>query len=75
MITTAANEFMKDLHHRMPVVLQPERANVWLSGDDALIETASEDTPALKAFPVDRRVNNARNEGEDLIEAVGPELA
>ncbi len=75
LITTSANEFMKDLHHRMPVVLQPERADIWLAGDDRLIETASEDTPALKAFPVDRRVNNARNEGAELIEAVGPELA
>ncbi len=74
LITTSANEFMRDLHHRMPVVLQPERADIWLAGDSSLIETASEDTPALKAFPVDRRVNNARNEGEDLIEAVGPTL-
>ncbi|MDJ0908901.1 MAG: SOS response-associated peptidase [Woeseiaceae bacterium] len=74
LITTSANEFMKDLHHRMPVVLQPERADIWLAGDNSLIETASEDTPALKAFPVDRRVNNARNEGEELIEAIGPEF-
>ena len=74
LITTVANDFMKDLHHRMPVVLQPDRADVWLSGDNSLIDTASDDSPALKAFPVDRRVNNARNEGEDLIEAVGPEL-
>ncbi len=74
LITTAANEFMKELHHRMPFVLQPERADIWLSGDNSLIETASEDTPALKAFPVDRRVNNARNEGEELIEPTGSEL-
>ena len=74
LITTSANEFMKDLHHRMPVVLQPERADIWLAGDDKLIETASKETPPLKAFPVDRRVNNARNEGEELIEAVGPEM-
>ena len=25
-------------------------------------------TPPLQAWPVDRRVNNARNEGEELIE-------
>ena len=56
------------------MVLQPERADIWLAGDNSLIDTASEDTPALKAFPVDRRVNNARNEGEELIEAIGPEF-
>lgn len=71
LLTTAANSFMQTLHHRMPVVLQPERADVWLSGDDDLIITASEDTPPLKAYAVDRRVNNARNEGADLIEPVG----
>ena len=34
-----------------------------------------EDTPPLRAWPVDRRVNNARNEGEDLIVAAGDELS
>ncbi len=70
LITTEANEFMAALHHRMPVVLSPETANRWLTGDDEAIEFALENTPELRAWPVDRRVNNARNEGEDLIQAV-----
>jgi len=67
LITTQANDFLAPLHHRMPVILGPERAERWLAGDDELIVTASTDCPRLRAWPVDRRVNNARNDGEDLI--------
>lgn len=70
LITTAANEFMSTLHHRMPVVLRSETADRWLAGDDDLIDFAVSHGPELRAWAVDRRVNNARNEGEDLIEAV-----
>jgi putative SOS response-associated peptidase YedK len=68
LITTAANEFMASLHHRMPVVLRPDTADRWLAGDDDLVEYAVSHGPNLRAWAVDRRVNNARNEGADLIE-------
>lgn len=29
-ITTAANEFMKDIHHRMPMIIPPESYDLWL---------------------------------------------
>ncbi|MEO1204453.1 MAG: SOS response-associated peptidase [Pseudomonadota bacterium] len=74
LITTAANEFMQPLHHRMPMILGPERADEWLGGSTDMLETAAEQTPALAAWPVDRRVNNARNEGEELIEPAGERL-
>ena len=67
LITTAANEFMASLHHRMPVILEPEPADRWLAGDDDLLEYAASHAPELRAWAVDRRVNNARNEGEELI--------
>lgn len=71
LITTAANEFMQPLHHRMPVILQPESANDWMSVARDYLEDAADRTPALRAWPVDRQVNNARNQGEDLINADG----
>lgn len=71
LITTAANEFMQSLHHRMPMILKPEGASRWLAGDTAMIETATQDSPPLQAWPVSREVNNARNQGEQLIEATG----
>lgn len=75
LITTAANDFMATLHHRMPMVLEADRAAAWLGGDGEMIETATADCPPLRAWPVDRRVNNARNEGEDLIAAAGKALS
>ena len=68
-ITADANDFMSSLHHRMPVILGPDAADRWFSGDNELIHNVADITPELKAWPVDRRVNNARNEGADLIEA------
>jgi putative SOS response-associated peptidase YedK len=71
LITTAANEFMQPLHHRMPVILNPDTANDWMSGSNEYLPEAAHRTPALRAWPVDRRVNNARNQGEELIVADG----
>jgi putative SOS response-associated peptidase YedK len=75
LITAAANDFMSALHDRMPVVLEPETADRWLAGDDELIDYAIQHSPKLRAWPVDRSVNNPRHEGESLIVARGEELA
>ena len=71
LITTHANDFMQPLHHRMPVILEADTANEWLSGCSDYLEGAAERTPALTAWPVSRRVNNARNQGQELIDADG----
>jgi len=75
LITTAANDFMTTLHHRMPVILEPATADRWLAGDDELIDYAIQHSPKLRAWPVDRSVNNPRHEGESLIVARGEVLA
>jgi putative SOS response-associated peptidase YedK len=69
-LTAEANGFMASLHHRMPVILVPGTADRWLAGGSDAIYYALHNGPELRAWPVDRRVNNARNEGEDLIRAV-----
>lgn len=74
LLTTAANEFMAPLHHRMPVILEANTAGEWLAGSNDLLDDVAAITPPLQAWPVDRRVNNARNEGEDLISAAGEVL-
>ena len=74
LITTDANDFMAQLHHRMPVVLEADTATDWLAGSNELLDDVGAITPPLQAWPVDRRVNNARNEGEDLVSAVGEVL-
>lgn len=74
LITTAANDFMQPLHHRMPVILQRDTADGWLSGEDDYLERAAQSAPALQAWPVDKRVNNARNQGADLVAPAGEVL-
>lgn len=70
-ITTAANEFLSQLHHRMPVVLEPGNAARWLDGDMGLLDEVAANAPDFQAWPVDRLVNNARNESPDLINPAG----
>jgi putative SOS response-associated peptidase YedK len=74
LITTAANDFMTPLHHRMPVILESNSAGEWLAGSNDLLDDVAAITPPLQAWPVDRRVNNARNESEDLVNAAGDVL-
>ncbi|MDA1063904.1 MAG: SOS response-associated peptidase, partial [Proteobacteria bacterium] len=62
LITTAANDFMAAVHHRMPIILQPDTADRWLAGDNAVLADVSGNSPELRAWPVNRRVNNARND-------------
>lgn len=75
LITTAANDFMQPLHHRMPVIVQADGANDWLSGSADFLDGAADRTPPLRAWPVSRNVNNARNQGEQLIDPDGDVLS
>jgi len=70
-VTTEANEFMSQLHSRMPVLLNPETADRWLRGDTELLDNISANYPKMQAWPVERTVNNARNQGAELIEPAG----
>ncbi len=71
MIITEANSFISAIHDRMPVLLDQENADAWLSGDAGLelLKPAPED--ALRMWPVSRRVSKPGN-GDDpsLIEPV-----
>jgi putative SOS response-associated peptidase YedK len=72
-LTTAANNFMKPLHHRMPVIMPAENYEEWLNPENQdkdrlqeLIKPISGER--LVAYPVSTQVNNARNDNPDLIE-------
>lgn len=74
LLTTEANDFMQQLHHRMPVIVEPDSAESWLTGDDTAVESLTTNTPALRAWPVEKRVNSPANEGEALIVSAGETL-
>jgi putative SOS response-associated peptidase YedK len=73
-ITTRANEFMRPLHDRMPVVLDTDGREAWLDQAtppdrlEELLAPAAES--ALEAWPVSRRVNSPFNEDPSLVEPV-----
>ena len=76
-ITTDANERVRPLHNRMPVVLDPDDYATWLDPetDDvialkALLVPAPDD--ALEIVAVNPAVNSVRNNGPELLEVVDP---
>jgi putative SOS response-associated peptidase YedK len=75
-LTQAAQGSIRELHNRVPVLLPVTIAETWFAAtpDKAmqLIEDNALQT-MLTYFPVSRRVSNARNEGEDLVNPIaGP---
>jgi putative SOS response-associated peptidase YedK len=69
-LTTAADEQMKPLHDRMPLIVPPEFTDQWLSGNAKDAEPLLTHPPQLplKIFPVNPIVNNAKNETPECIE-------
>lgn len=77
-ITTDANELMKPIHERMPVILPVEAYDEWLDPENQ----ATEDLPRLLVpYPTDEMeahristyVNSPRNQGLECIEEVEAE--
>ena len=64
-ITTTANEVMKPVHHRMPVILYPDDYDEWLN--EGSIELLKPYTGAMQCYPVSPLVNNPANNNEQLI--------
>jgi putative SOS response-associated peptidase YedK len=72
-LTTDANDLLRPLHDRMPVILAPQDFELWL---DPRTEDASRLQPLLvphavggfEAFPVSRAVNSPDHDEPDCIE-------
>jgi putative SOS response-associated peptidase YedK len=72
-LTTEANELMRTVHERMPVILQPEHYDVWLDRsmkDTDFLQALLQPFPPEKmtAFEVSKYVNSVRNDGPACIE-------
>ena len=71
-ITTVANNLMAEIHDRMPVILTPDKYEMWLDNDYNNIKNLS---LLLKPFPeskmtfykVSNKVNSTRYNGPDCI--------
>jgi len=78
-ITTEANALLAGIGERMPAILPPEAFARWLDHETTKLEAAHallHPAPErlLQATPVARAVNDARKEGPQLQEPVGPAL-
>lgn len=74
-ITTDANPFMQNIHHRMPVILNPDQFDIWLSeyqnGSDelkSLLLPYQDDDLVMHA--VSTAVNSPKNDRIEITEAV-----
>ena len=71
-LTTAANRFMRKIHHRMPVIVAPDDRATWLSRTDdptAALDRLLRPTDEmpLRCWPVSTLVNVVANDGPELI--------
>jgi putative SOS response-associated peptidase YedK len=72
-LTTDANELLRSIHQRMPVLLQPDDYEAWLDPDQRdprevahLMRPAESD--AMDMFAVSRHVNSPKNEDASCME-------
>jgi putative SOS response-associated peptidase YedK len=70
-VTTQANDALRRLHERMPVVLEPDAWPLWLGetegqATDLLRPSAAE----FRVWRVGTKVNNVRNDGAELLDPV-----
>lgn len=79
-VTTEANELVKKVHPRMPVILEKPGEKRWLDPPIAEYESLVPcftplDKDKLTAYFADPRVNNTKNEGPELIvPSGGPDI-
>ena len=77
-ITTTPNDLMATIHDRMPVILPPTAWQEWLDPSNADVETLGKllvpaPSSLLVMHPVSTEVNNARNDGAHLVDALPPD--
>jgi len=69
-VTTSANDLVRDIHDRMPVILPEDREGDWLMASDtkqALSVLTPYDSNLLKAYRVSKMVNSPTNNSAELI--------
>lgn len=77
MLTCSPNSLVERIHHRMPVILEPDQIENWLAQDEGR-ERESEidammmpcDPDKLRLYPVDNRVGNIQHDDADLLDQI-----
>jgi putative SOS response-associated peptidase YedK len=71
-LTTEANEVLRPVHHRMPVILHPDDYGLWLGAEARELDLVKEvlrpyPSGEMVGHPVSASVNSPRNQGPALI--------
>ncbi len=74
-LTTTANELVADIHDRMPVIVTPDKYDLWLDPDVEDFEAVKEilrpyDASLMRQYPVSPKLNNPKNEDPELASRV-----
>lgn len=74
LITQEPNEFMAEIHNRMPAILMPDQERLWLDNEVSTEELMKLITPIdselMTAYEVPSAVGNVKNNSKELIEPV-----
>ena len=74
-LTTEANEVLRPVHERMPVILHPEDYSLWLGGGERELDLLRDllrpyEGREMTGYPVSPLVNSPRGRGPELIAEV-----
>jgi putative SOS response-associated peptidase YedK len=69
-LTTTPNAVASTIHDRMPVILDPERYDLWLDPGMTKVEAMSDllrpyDARMMRCYPVSTRINHVANDYEE----------
>src|SRR6185437_11609314 len=70
-LTTTPNELLADIHDRMPVIIPPDKYDLWLDPDVEDFEAVKEvlrpyDANSMRQYPVSPKLNDVNNENIEL---------
>jgi putative SOS response-associated peptidase YedK len=67
-ITKSAEPSIKDIHHRMPVIIKPPDYHLWFSeNNDNIHRLINASSPMMMYYKVGQSVGNIRNNDKELI--------
>jgi putative SOS response-associated peptidase YedK len=69
-ITGEPNEFVREIHNRMPVILREEHHESWLSGEAGKEVLVPYPAERMKAWPISSRVNSPKNDDADIVASI-----
>jgi putative SOS response-associated peptidase YedK len=72
MVVTQANEFVAEVHDRMPIILEADQFEPWLSGRAGLELLKPSANDVLQCWPVSKHSSRASDDDESLIEQISP---